>query len=168
MLLLAEGTGVEVELEAKDGELAIGQKLLPSLTNGVCDDLSDVTGDDNIRVAHREQHVQRRTDGRKNQTNGPGTDGVAVTALVDVGNGSTNFGVRGVFHQFGGDAHGGVAVSVHGLVDFVVDVGGQVGVPLVLLLDVLDMLKRFFGVAHVDTGGGGDGWLCYLFLHGAC
>jgi hypothetical protein len=27
------------------------------------------------------------------------------------------------------------------------------------------MLKRFFGVAHVDSGGGGHGGLSDLFLH---
>lgn len=165
MLLLAEGTGVEVELETKKGELAIGHDLLPGLTNGVCDNLSDVTGDNNIGTAHGEQHVQRGTDGRENQTNGPGADGIAMAAFIVVGDGSTNFRIRGVLHQFGGDAYGGVAVSVHGLVKFVVDVGGQIGVPLVLLLDVLDMLERFFGVAHEDAGGRGHGGLCDLFLH---
>lgn len=124
MLLFAERTRVQVELEPKERILTIGQKLLPGLTNGVCDNLGDVTGDDNVRAAHREQHVQGRTDGRENHANGPGTDGVAVAAFVDVGDGSTDFGVGRVLHQFSGDAHGGGAVSVHGLVDFIVDVGG--------------------------------------------
>lgn len=167
VLLLAEGTGVKVEFETKQGELAIRHKLLPSLPDGVCNNLSDITGDNNVGTAHGEQHVQRRTNGGEKQTNGPGTNGVAVATFVNVGNGSPHFRVRGVFHQLDGDAHGGVAIRMHGLVELVVNIGGQVGVPLVLLLDVLDMLTRFFSVAHVDTGGGSHGRLCNLFLHGA-
>lgn len=89
-----------------------------------------------------------------------------MAALVVVDHRRSNLGIRRILEQFTSDAYLGVRVGrVESIINFIQDILGKIGIPVMMLLQVLDVSSGFGSRLVGDAGGHGHGRLVYL-LHG--
>ena len=179
MFLLAERARVDTDPPSKEPKGFVRDDPSPEDANRVGAHLGDVGRDDNIGLTHGEQHVQGRSNGRENQADGPGAKSIAVAALIEVGHGSAHFGVGRVVDQLmGGIDTRAFIVGVQGDINLLVDLIRQVGIPMMLLFEVLQMassrihsplglniLNGMLGVDGVRLGDGHLGLLRFVLFH---
>ena len=135
MLLHIEGARVETPLETEGVELASRHDKVPSQSNGIGDQLGDESRDDDRGGSQGEQHVHARAESDHEHTDDPCADGVGGHIDIVVADRGTDFGVwRVVLHQIDEFELGGAIVVMDGSEHAILDVGRQVGIPSVKLL----------------------------------
>lgn len=86
MLFGVEGAGVEIRLQTENRELLVRHDFGPANTKWVSDELDDVCGNVDNRIAEEEQPIHARHNRHQDHPDRPGADGACRYVLVVVPN----------------------------------------------------------------------------------